>query len=342
MDYEQKYKEALETVQEILSSGADLIRIKRLKLRLQSVFPELKESKDERIRKGLIKSVSRIFEGHKLYDTDVTREEALAWLEKQSEQPTDKVETKFKVGDWITSGGYTWKIVEVKPLDYILQSQDGNIVDDTISYVDEHFHLWTIADAKDGDILAVDPIDSYPFPFVAIYKERGLDFFNSYCFISFDGKFYEADEGHSTEEIHPATKGQRDLLSHKMKEAGYKWDSEKKELKKIEVVSKESEDEMIRKTLIEHIKGIKSWNYFLGISKEQMIAWLKKQDNKSVNIDVESMVNLYEQRLESQCGKKYSPLVNMCLTAFRHGIENVLEELNLKKLEKQGELKVKD
>lgn len=40
---------------------------------------------------------------------------------------------------------------------------------------------------------------------------------------------------------------------------------------------RESEDERIRKTLIEYIKGIKSWNYFLGISKGQMIAWLEKQ-----------------------------------------------------------------
>ena len=40
---------------------------------------------------------------------------------------------------------------------------------------------------------------------------------------------------------------------------------------------KESEDERIRKSLIEYIKGITSWNYFLGISKEQMISWLEKQ-----------------------------------------------------------------
>lgn len=40
---------------------------------------------------------------------------------------------------------------------------------------------------------------------------------------------------------------------------------------------KENEDERIRKSLIEHIKGITSWNYFLGISKEQMLAWLEKQ-----------------------------------------------------------------
>lgn len=47
---------------------------------------------------------------------------------------------------------------------------------------------------------------------------------------------------------------------------------------------KESEDERIRKTLIEYIKGIKSWNYFLGISKEQMIAWLEKQDNSDKSL----------------------------------------------------------
>jgi len=40
---------------------------------------------------------------------------------------------------------------------------------------------------------------------------------------------------------------------------------------------KESEDEKIRKSLIDLIKGIDSWNYFLGISREQMISWLEKQ-----------------------------------------------------------------
>lgn len=45
-----------------------------------------------------------------------------------------------------------------------------------------------------------------------------------------------------------------------------------------ELKDKESEDEKIRKALLEHIKGIK---YFLGISKEQMIAWLEKQSKKS-------------------------------------------------------------
>ena len=54
-----------------------------------------------------------------------------------------------------------------------------------------------------------------------------------YCFIGFSGIFYGGECGHRTN-VHPATKEQHDLLFQKMKEAGYEWDAEKKELKKIE------------------------------------------------------------------------------------------------------------
>jgi len=155
-------------------------------------------------------------------------------LAKLEQKPTDKVEPKFHEGEWITNGDYTWKIVEVKPLDYILQSQKGNIVDDTISHVDEQFHSFTIKDAKDGDVLATEPIEGFHSPFVAIYKKQNEEDFGSYCFIGFDGKFYKGEDGHSTEEVHPATKEQRDTLFAKMKEEGYEWDAEKKELKEIE------------------------------------------------------------------------------------------------------------
>ena len=73
-------------------------------------------------------------------------------IEKMSEQkPEDKVEPKFKVGDWITNGEYIWKVTGIGQLDYILQSQNGDTVDDTISYVDEYFHLWTIQDAEEDE-----------------------------------------------------------------------------------------------------------------------------------------------------------------------------------------------
>lgn len=81
MDYEKKYKEALKRAEKALEVlGTDKCEGAR---QIFSLFLELKESEDERIRKGLVKAVSGTFEGTKLFDTDVTREEALAWLEKQ-------------------------------------------------------------------------------------------------------------------------------------------------------------------------------------------------------------------------------------------------------------------
>lgn len=323
------------------------------------IFPELQNSEDERIRKGLIKAVSGTLKGNTLYGTDVTREEAIAWLEKQKntsdkeyvfrplagdtiekaaeqavkldgkvvlafngayipvgnktkneivaeyhnwakkqgeqtslqtnerawlylvsdvltwkdgigqyldnprvqelakklcseyaqklynstvfsnssnikndeQKPADKIKPKFHEGDWITNGDHTWKIVEVKPLDYILQSQDGNIVDDNISYVDKEFNLWTIADAKDGDVLVTDFGENDS---IVMYKSRcTIDTINVHCCL--DNKFTSSNIGvFNAEDVKPATKHQHDLLFQAMKEKGWEWNNDKKELKTIE------------------------------------------------------------------------------------------------------------
>ena len=59
---------------------------------------------------------------------------------------------------------------------------------------------------------------------------------------------------------------------------------------------------------------------------------LEKQG--SIDIDIESMVSSYKQRLKSQGqgNLENNPLINMCVSAFKQGVENTLEELNLKKL----------
>lgn len=95
----------------------------------------------------------------------------------------------------------------------------------------------------------------------------------------------------------------------------------------------ESEDEKIRNAIIATIHLY--YGEPLEDEAKEMIAWLEKQGN-NVNIDIESMVSQYKQRLKSQGGVENIHIVDMCLTAFRHGVENVLEELNLEKLEKQG------
>ena len=146
----------------------------------------------------------------------------------------NKINPKFKDGEWVTNKlGDAWHIDSFDNKNYQVSDGKGKYNYFPISKQDE-MHIWSIEDAKDSDILAVEPIEGYSFPFIGIYKERGLDFFNSYCFISFDGKFHESAIGHSIENIHPATKEQRNLLFSKMGKAGYEWDDEKKKLEKIE------------------------------------------------------------------------------------------------------------
>ena len=153
-------------------------------------------------------------------------------------------EPKFKVGDWITNGDYTWKIVEVQPLDYILQSQDCIIVDATISHVDNHFHLWSIEDAKAGDVIAAD---GYIILFKKLLPQNGGV---SYCHYDYactnpQFNFNEDNNWHFDKEstkIHPATKEEREQLEKAMADAGYVWLSGKKELKKIEQKPAENEE----------------------------------------------------------------------------------------------------
>ena len=158
-------------------------------------------------------------------------------FEPIEEDDTDKVKPKFHEGDWITNGDYTWKIVEVKPLDYILQSQDGNIVDDTISHIDEQFHSFTIQDAKDGDVLAC-PNEAGDRDVVFIFKNINSDEGWVFCFCASDanGCFCTNNDyvGNSNStNISPATKEQRDTLERVMTNAGYRWDKEKLKLEKI-------------------------------------------------------------------------------------------------------------
>jgi hypothetical protein len=104
MDYKEKYEMALEGIQEILGSGEDSIKMSRLQLRLQGIFPELKESENEKMRKHIIEVLKDNFSGE---DTD----RCIAWLEKQGEQKpawSEDDEARFKscVKILQTSDGY--------------------------------------------------------------------------------------------------------------------------------------------------------------------------------------------------------------------------------------------
>ena len=64
------------------------------------VFPELREREDDRIRKNIISWLKNM-EGQTIPIGEYNS--AIAWLEKQGEQKSaDKVEPKFREGEWIT------------------------------------------------------------------------------------------------------------------------------------------------------------------------------------------------------------------------------------------------
>lgn len=341
MDYEKKYKEALERAREYHKVDYDNTMKLYAKGTMEYLFPELKESEGEKIRKWLIGYFNQyIIDGMpQVFGNGLNVKDVLAWLEKQGEQkPTtdiqnltwediekigeiinivqyenpngigakclytdvlerfldekqtkqkvindtdeeiveavkdtsvlDLVEPKFKVGDWVVYCN--------EDVDLITGIEENGYCINNGGYIPficaSDIRLWTIQDAKDGDVLAIEPIDvDYPYPFVAIYKERGLDYFNSYCNVGFNGIFYINGSGHYIN-VHPATKEQRDLLFQKMKEASYEWDADKKELKEIELKPAWSEeDEYVYNEILKRVADKKLYEHDL----EYIYKWLK-------------------------------------------------------------------
>lgn len=205
---------------------------------IEALFPELKESEDERVRKAIVEALSRQgYSENILENWGVSYEEAIAWLEKQSEEkPANKVDPKkFKVGDWVIVQGKTlYQIKQVTELPnnhYQYWTTDGHwFGDGTEAY------LWTIQDAKKGNILQAD---KYTLIFDSLTKDiDGNTVISSWYYCDTKNFYYGMGPSQPNlliiEDVVPATEEQCDLLFQKMKEAGYEWDAEKKELKKIE------------------------------------------------------------------------------------------------------------
>lgn len=230
----KRYDEAIKRAKELLEIGVKDTRDKRVVL---SFFPELYEFEDERIRKELTDYIKRKFENScSPTPSKKILTNWIAWLEKQGEQkPVDKVEPKFNLYDWVvTDKGDTVQIGAVNNGYYTL----CNGMDFNMSYVDKCWRLWTIQDARDGDVLCYkDEISLYKHDIKNCTKqEPNFGGFVYYC--CYDGKRFIVDSLYSLIEqdkmdIHPATKEQHDNLFQKMKEAGYKWNADKKELIKL-------------------------------------------------------------------------------------------------------------
>lgn len=222
---------------------------------VQDFFPELKESEDEKIRIGIIAYLKNLRGKHELLP-----DEWFAWLdkhgqtftkkdvddaylkgvcdakhelEKQCAQKSIKV-PKFKVGDWIIDiqGVSANQIIGYEDDSYYIKTSCSKFYL-PMKLAEKNYRLWTIQDAKAGDVLTYN--DSKNNVWVCIFKKYANERVYDYCTLDRES-FWERDNWNHLASFSytPATKEQRDLLFQKMKESGYEWDAEKKELKKVE------------------------------------------------------------------------------------------------------------
>ena len=238
---------------------------------IETLIPELVESEDEKVRKGLINYFNDFrlptFGGLEL-------KKILAWLEKQESveeivercknswynegkiqgqieglsdeekyqqgwhdalenqgvyEPTKNVEPKFKVSDWCidTKDGTIFQIIRVLSNTYTYKTNEGKVYSCTHYSLENDARLWSIADAKDGDVLVSN---SSIFIFNCEYAAGKPE---AYCGV-INGKFYNGEGCWTNEKCYPTTKEQRDQLEKAMANAGYTFDFEKKALKIID------------------------------------------------------------------------------------------------------------
>lgn len=206
MDYKQKYEEALERAK-YLKENTDSVGAKDISYTFEQIFPELKESEDEKIRKELIERFKWELKGAEEQDAagcsrqkDIAMfKQGIAWLEKQGKK----------------------------------------------NHVE-----YNIYNAKKGDILSyknivliVDSIGTF----------EGRTIINSWYFADskkFYGKGTSECDRWDAENFQPASKLEKNYLFKMMKESGYEWDADNKELKKIEHPAWSKDDEKMYESIL--------------------------------------------------------------------------------------------
>ena len=215
----------------------------------EEIFSEYEMNEDERIKKAILSGLNYL-ETELGWDAvgKVDILDMVDWLEKQGEQKdfASKQEPKFHEGQWIVWKDKYYK-VNYNGCGYELVDQNGLSTSLEYGTVEESANLWTINDAKDGDVLSyvTDEEDSWIMIYMSLYEpyEGHVHYHALLVNDNFTGKGTCCI---SINDLKPTTKEQRDILFQKMKEAGYEWDAEKKEPKKIEKDLTEFESNMIQ------------------------------------------------------------------------------------------------
>ena len=138
---------------------------------------------------------------------------------------TDK--PKFAVGAYVTDDGETYfHIIGYANNTYQLETVDGISSHFRQEFIEKKYRLWSIEDAKEGDVLAAHE-------YLVLFKE--IDGLNIKCYCTYhfmNTPMFHVDTLQNKRAFCPATRKQQVLFFQKLKEAGYEWN--KKELLKIE------------------------------------------------------------------------------------------------------------
>lgn len=172
---------------------------------------------------------------------------------------------KFHEGDWITHNiaNFVFKVVSVGSFGYEVVNRQ-NFKKTIPLDSEDKYHLWTIQDAKPGDVLYLQHDEKeHIIIYKGIIKERFRTFVSAYC--AYNGiidAFCFTDVSRYTDTayggIMPATKEQRDFLFQKMHEAGFEWNADTKKLTKTTIpIPKFKEGDVIKHTPTGEIAIIK-------------------------------------------------------------------------------------
>ena len=143
-----------------------------------------------------------------------------------------KPEHKFHEGDWVVYNNDICQIVKheegCNKLVTVFGIEKELVNERNLSTA----RLWTIQDAKDGDVLACNEE-------ILIFKSYSAqECISLYCLYNGHTNNFHSKEVidilmTTRNKIYPATKEQRDILFRKIKEAGYKWNVKTKTLEKL-------------------------------------------------------------------------------------------------------------
>ena len=240
-------KEKAEAYDEALkkASAAHKDEDKHLKATLERIFPELKESEDEKIKNAILNHLKKMWGNCQDDVCGVHVEDAIAWLERQG----DKDKLIQELGEYKVK--YTQEVLE-KYINSMSNKDDERLKKTAIAFLkdfaeqgyenalecidwlekQDEMHIWTIQDAKDGDVLACNEE-------ILLFKSYSVQGrISLYCWYNGQTNNFHNKEVidislNKRNKICPATKEQRDLLFQKIKDAGYKWNAETKTLEKL-------------------------------------------------------------------------------------------------------------